>query len=87
MATQISAVISDETKERLERYARANGLKKGYLIENALLHHLQAIEHLPQEVIIPAKLAVSREVLADISAMIENPEDPTEAMTALFESD
>jgi hypothetical protein len=87
MASQISAIISDETKELLEKYARANGLKKGYLIEHALLHHLQAIENLPQEVIVPAQLTVSREVIADIAAMIENPEGPTEAMMALFESD
>ncbi len=87
MATQISAIISDETKERLEKYARANGLKKGYLIETALLHHLEAMENLPQEVIIPANLTVSQEVFADLIALVENPAEPTDAMRALFEHD
>jgi hypothetical protein len=41
--SQISAVISPETKERLERYARAHGLKKGFLIESALLHQLRSL--------------------------------------------
>ncbi len=42
LSTQISAMISSETKDRLERYARAHGLKKGFLIESALLHHISA---------------------------------------------
>ena len=84
MATQISAFISDETKERLEKYARANGLKKGFLLESALLYHLSAVESLPKEVIVPAQLTVSERVFKDLASMIENPPEPTEAMRALF---
>ena len=40
--TQISAFISATTKERLERYTEAHGLKKGAVVEAALLHHLLA---------------------------------------------
>jgi hypothetical protein len=36
-ATQISAHISPETRERLERYVRARGLKKGWLIMDSRL--------------------------------------------------
>ena len=35
--TQISAFISGATKSLLEEYAEAHGLKKAYLIEQALL--------------------------------------------------
>ena len=43
--TQISAFISKETRDKVERYADAHGLKKGALVEQALLHHLQALRH------------------------------------------
>lgn len=85
MATQISAYVSEETKNRLERYARARGLKKGYLLENALLHHLEALEQLPSDVIIPARLVVSRLSIEKMAKMVERPEMPTDAMNALFE--
>ena len=51
--TQISAHISVETRELIERYTGAHGLKKGALVEQALLHHLQALRELPADVIIP----------------------------------
>jgi hypothetical protein len=47
--TQISAFISDTTKELVERYVEAHGVKKGHLIEEALLHHLQALRDLPAD--------------------------------------
>ncbi len=40
---QISAHISEETKKRAEAYVNAYGVKKGFFIESALLHHLQAL--------------------------------------------
>ena len=59
--TQVSAFISDSTKDALEQYAEAHGLKKAFLIEEALLHHLQALRELPLDVIIPVRLVVSRD--------------------------
>jgi len=60
-STQISAVISRSTKELLERYARATGVKKGHLIEEALRHHLQALQEVPRDVIVHPRLVVTRE--------------------------
>jgi hypothetical protein len=60
--SQISASISDETRERLERYVRARGVKKGFVIEQALLHHLQALSELPEEVVVPARLVGTHRV-------------------------
>ena len=84
MSSQISAFISDETKARLEKYAKANGLKKGFLIETALLHHLSALETLPQEVIVPETITMSKADLKRLADLIENPPAPTPAMNALF---
>ena len=85
--TQISAMISPETKERLERYARAHGLKKGFLIESALLHHISALESLPADVIVPSRLVVSRSSGESILEKIAGPQEPTAAMKELFEED
>lgn len=57
---QISAVVSKGTRDLLERQARATGVKKGYLVEQALRHHLQALQELPADVIIHPRLVVTR---------------------------
>ena len=44
--TQISAYISYDTKALVEAYSKKSGVKKGFLIEDALLHHLQALKPL-----------------------------------------
>lgn len=57
---QISALVSETTKELLERHVRATGVKKGHLIEQALRHHLQALQELPADVIVHPRLVVAR---------------------------
>ena len=59
-ASQISALVSDTTRELLERHTRQTGVNKGHLIEQALLHHLQALEAVPAEYVIHPRLVVSR---------------------------
>ncbi len=57
--TQISAIVSATTKDLLERHARATGVKKGHLVEEALRHHLQALHELPADIILHPKIVVS----------------------------
>ena len=84
---QISAYISEEAKELLERYAEAQGLKKGHIVEAALLHHLQALRELPADIIIPPRLVVSEGSGKKILARVKRPRAPTEAMKELFATD
>jgi hypothetical protein len=58
--TQISAQISETTREIMEKHVRQTGVKKGHLIEQALLHHLQALDELPTEYIVHPRIVVSR---------------------------
>ncbi len=58
--TQISALISRTTKELLERHVRSTGVKKGHLVEQALRHHLQALQELPADIVVHPKLVVTR---------------------------
>ena len=60
-ATQISAFVSRATKELMDRHVRTTGVKKGHLIEQALRHHLQAVEALPADVIVHPTVVVTRE--------------------------
>jgi hypothetical protein len=85
--SQVSAVIADTTRERLERFARLHGIKKSHVIETAILHHLAALEELPADVFVPPELVVSRTAGADIMRRIERPEPPTPAMKSLFNAD
>jgi hypothetical protein len=82
--TQISAFISDETSAVLDRYTEARGLKKGYVIEQALRHHLRALQELPADVIIPARLVVTARTGDLLADRIRKPRKPTPAMRALF---
>jgi hypothetical protein len=68
---QISALVSRTTKELLERHVRATGVKKGHLVEQALRHHLQALEELPADVVVHPRLVVTRKSGEAILEQIE----------------
>ncbi len=81
---QISAYVSDDTKQRLDRYVRAHGVTKGRLVEQALRHHLQALEELPSEVRVPAHMVLDAESALRVRDLLQHPPEPTEAMRKLF---
>jgi hypothetical protein len=81
--TQISALISETTRVLLETHVRATGVKKGYLVEQALLHHLQALGELPPELIIHPRIVVSRKTGEAILKQISTAE-PTAALRDLM---
>lgn len=82
--TQISAYISEATKEKVERYADAHGVKKGHLVEEALLHHLQALSELPADIVIPPRLTVTARSFLAVSRLVKTPRKPTPALRALM---
>ena len=81
--TQISALVSQTTIALLERHVRATGVKKGYLVEQALRHHLQALQELPADVIVHPRLVVTRKSGAAILKQIKKGK-PTPALRALL---
>jgi hypothetical protein len=80
---QISANISVETKALLEKYAEVQGVKKAFVIEQALLHHLQALNELPADIVISPCLIVSRTSGERVLERVEKPGLPTRVMGAL----
>lgn len=59
MATQISAEISESTRNLLETYVKNSGIKKGFLIEQAVLNYIRALNQLPMDILVPAKVVVT----------------------------
>jgi len=82
--TQISAYISESTKQQVERYASAHGVKKGYLVEEALLHHLQALRELPADIVIPPRLTVTSKSFEAVIGVIQKPRKPRRALRDLM---
>jgi hypothetical protein len=83
-STQISASVSKETKKLLDAYTRKRGIKKSFVIEQALRHHLLAAEEIPEEFIVPPVLRVKIEGLKAIVAQLESAAPPTLAMVELM---
>jgi hypothetical protein len=83
---QISAYISEDVNERIEEYSKTHGIKKAFLIEEALLHHLTAVEELPQDLIIPPMIKVTRASGERILKRLRHPSKPTKPMIELMKS-
>ncbi len=81
MTTQISAHISNETKILFEDYAKKSGQKKAHIIEEALLHYINASQDLSSDIITPASITVSKKVYDEIIAAERK---PTEALRELM---
>lgn len=81
--SQISATISAATKERLDRFTESHGLRKKYVVEQALLLFMQARTEFPDEALIPASLVLENEAFDRIVGAIASPADPTDALRAL----
>lgn len=81
--TQISAIVSQSTRDLLESHVRATGVKKGHLVEQALRHHLQALQEIPAEFIIHPKIVVTRRSGAAILKKMRSGK-PTKALRDLM---
>jgi hypothetical protein len=69
----------------LERFVRRTGQTRARLIEDALLQHLQALEELPADVIVPARIVLGPESAKRVRDMLAHPLEPTEDMKRLFD--
>ena len=60
------------TKEKLDRFTESNGLKKNFVVEQALLYFMEARRELPDEALIPARLVVEDQVFDRILDLVES---------------
>ena len=82
--TQISATISKATKKKLDKFSESHGLKKNFVVEQALLYFMEARRELPDEALIPARLVIKDKVFDRIIDLIESPPRPSEALRELM---
>ena len=86
-ATQMSAPISKETKELLERHVKVTGVKKGHLIESALRFHLRALQELPADTMIPPRIVLTRRSFEQLAERLRAPGQPSQALRDLMRGD
>lgn len=82
--SQISATVSKATKERLDRFTESHGLKKNFVVEQALLYFMEARRELPDEALVPARLVVEGKAFDRIAEMVTHPPAPTQALRELM---
>jgi S-adenosylmethionine:diacylglycerol 3-amino-3-carboxypropyl transferase len=82
--SQISATISSATKEELDRFTESHGLKKNYVVEQALLFFMKARRELPDEALIPARIVLDDASFDRVAAAIERAPAPTKALRQLM---
>jgi uncharacterized protein (DUF1778 family) len=82
--SQISATISSATKEELDRFTESHGLKKNFVVEQALLFFMKARRELPDEAFIPARIVLEDDAFDRLLAMIEEPPPPVDALRELM---
>lgn len=85
--SQISATISEATKDQLDRFTESRGLKKNYVVEQALLFFMEARRELPDEAMIPARLVLEDAAFDQVVKRLEKPPAPTAALRELLGGD
>jgi uncharacterized protein (DUF1778 family) len=81
---QISANISRQTKRLLDAYVRRRGIKKSFVVEEALRHHLAALNEIPEDYLIPPVVRVSAAGMRAMAELLESPPSPTPALQRLM---
>jgi hypothetical protein len=66
MSVQISAYIQDDVKQKLEDYSSSHGMKKGFLIENAIEYYLQALHEIPSNIIVPSSITIAQDTYTQL---------------------
>lgn len=81
---QVSATISSETRERLDQFTEERGLKKNFVVEQALLQYMDARRQLPDEAFIPTRIVLDDEGFEAVVQLLEEPPAPTRALRELL---
>lgn len=82
--SQISATVSDTTKELLDRFVRGHGLKKNFVIEQALLYYMEARKQLPDDAFIPGRLILDESTFDEVVRCLESAAHPNEKLRELL---
>lgn len=82
--TQISASVSKTTREKLERFTESRGLKKNFVIEQALLSFIEARSELPDEAFTPSRIVLGNAAFDRLVKLLKRPPKPPAALVELM---
>ena len=82
--SQISATISASTRDKLDRFAESHGLKKNFVVEQALLYFMEARRELPDEALIPTRIVLENKTFDRLVELLKKPRTPTKALRELM---
>ena len=82
--SQVSATISAATKEQLDRFTEQLGLKKNFVVEQALLFFMASRRELPDEAFVPTRLLLDDARFDALVARLEAPPSPTDRLVELM---
>lgn len=85
--TQISATISAATRKKLDEFVDSRGLKKNFVVEQALLYFIEARRELPDEAFIPTRLVLESSSFDQLVRLLERSPAPTDALRKLMRGD
>ena len=81
---QISVSVSGTTREKLDRFTESRGLKKNFVVEQALLYFMEARRDLPDEAFIPSRIVLGDAEFDRLTKLIKRPAKPTRALIELM---
>ena len=81
---QVSATVTAATKDRLDRFTEQHGLKKNFVVEQALLFYMEARRELPDEALIPTRLVLDEASFDALSQRLAEPAAPTAQLVELM---
>lgn len=81
---QVSATISAATKDKLDRFTEQLGLKKNFVVEQALLFFMESRRELPDEAFVPTRLVLDDDRFDELVARLESPPAPTGLLVELM---
>lgn len=83
-SAQVSAIISAATKERLDRFTEELGLKKNFVVEQALLFFMESRRELPDEALIPTRIVLDDDTFDQLVERLDAAAAPTPALRELM---
>ncbi len=81
---QISGFVPEDVRDDLERLVKARGLKKSFVLTQALRHHLRALREIPEEFIIPATIVLTNKSFKDLLRQLKSRTRPTAKLRKLM---
>ena len=81
---QVSATISAATKDKLDRFTEQLGLKKNFVVEQALLYFMASHRELPDEAFVPTRLVLDDERFDELVERLDAPGAPTDRLVELM---